>query len=82
MNTVRRRAIAGRHTVRNRVAEMERIECNDSDGPPFDLDTLLGTGARLTEESFGDEPGAAGGAAVIGVPVARASGSGVAGDRR
>jgi hypothetical protein len=56
MSNVKRRTIVGRHTVRNRVFEVERIEWKNTDGLSFDVyDTA--TDALLTEESFDDEPG-------------------------
>jgi hypothetical protein len=58
VSNVKRRTIVGRHTVRNRVFEVERIEWNDSHGLSFDVYDLP-TGALLTVESFDDEPGVA-----------------------
>jgi hypothetical protein len=58
MSSVKRRTMVGRHTVRNRVFEVERIEWTNSDGLSFDVYDKA-TGALLTQESFDDEPGAA-----------------------
>jgi len=58
MSNVKRRTIVGRHTVRHRVFEVERIEWKNTDGLSFDVYDIA-TGALLTEESFDEEPGVA-----------------------
>lgn len=56
MSIVKRRTIVGRHTVRHRVFEVERIEWKNTDGLSFDVHDVA-TGALLTQESLDDEPG-------------------------
>lgn len=56
MSNVKRRTIVGRHTVRHRVFEVERIEWKNTDGLSFDVHDVA-TGALLTHESLDDEPG-------------------------
>lgn len=58
MSSIKRRTIVGRHTVRNRAFEVERIEWTDNHGRSFDVYDLA-TGALVTQESFDDEPDAA-----------------------
>src|SRR5581483_3812687 len=58
MSNVQRRTIVGRHTVRGRVFEVERIQWKNSDGLSFDVHDVA-TGALLTQESLDDEPGPA-----------------------
>jgi hypothetical protein len=56
MSNVKRRTIVGRHTVRNRVFEVERIEWKNTDGLSFDIYDVA-SGALLTEQSLDAEPG-------------------------
>jgi hypothetical protein len=58
MSKVKRRTTVARHTVRNRVFDVERIDWRNTDGLSFDVYDVA-TGVLLTPQSLDDEPGPA-----------------------